>query len=275
MWLYIILIFILTLIILYLIAIMPKLTHLHDLTPWRGRYYAHRGLHQSRKKSPENSMIAFRLAVENQYGIELDVQLSKDKIPVVFHDYSLERVCGIDKKVCELTLLELQQLNLYHSMEHIPTFQSVLEMIHGQVPLIVELKVEGHNTSVCDIVAPMLDRYNGLYCIQSFNPLVLLWYKKKLPSIMRGQLSSNLIKDKEEGKKFTYFVLQNLLLNFITKPDFISYNYIHRYMLSFILCRRLYGTTTFAWTIKSQEALDECLKDFDFFIFDHFIPQKL
>lgn len=274
MWFFILLIIIAIIFILYLIAIMPKLTHRHDLTPWMGRYYAHRGLHQSRKNSPENSMAAFLLAVEHQYGIELDVQLSKDKVPVVFHDYSLERVCGLDKKVCELTFLELQQLTLHKSKEQIPTFQSVLDMVHGQVPLIVEFKASDHDVAVCDVAAPMLDQYKGLYCVESFNPLVLLWYKKNRPSIMRGQLSSNLIKDKEDGNPFRYFILQNLLLNFITKPDFISYNYIHRYMLSFVLCRRLYKAPTFAWTIKSQEGLEESRKSFDFFIFDHFIPQE-
>jgi len=219
-------------------------------------------------------MAAFRLAVEHQYGIELDVQLSKDNIPVVFHDYSLERICGINKKVRELTLQELQQLNLYQSKEQIPTFQSVLDMIDGQVPLIVELKVEATNTSVCGIVATMLDQYKGLYCVESFNPLVLIWYKKSRPSIMRGQLSCNLIKDKEIGNLSLHFILQHLLLNFLTKPDFISFNYAHRKMLSFVLCHRLYKIPTFAWTIKSQEGLEESKKSFDFFIFDHFIPQE-
>lgn len=272
MFFYLLLTIIIILLILYLLAIMPKITNRPDLSPWKCRYYAHRGLHQSHSKSPENSVSAFRLAVEHNYGIELDVQLTKDKVPVVFHDYSLKRVCGIDKKVCELTLEELQELYLYNSKEHIPTFQSILDMVNGKVPLIVEFKAAGSNVSVCDICAPMLDGYNGIYCIESFNPLVLIWYKKNRPSIMRGQLSSNLIKDKDDGNQSLYFILQNLLLNFITKPDFISYNYIHRNMLSFVLCKRLYRIPTFAWTIRSQESLEESRESFDFFIFDHFIP---
>ncbi len=274
MWLHTLLTTIVIILILYLMAIMPKITNRHDLTPWQGRYYAHRGLHLNPKESPENSMTAFGLAVSHNYGIEMDVQLSKDNIPVIFHDYNLKRVCGVDKKVRELTYAELQELTLHQSTEHIPTFRSVLDMVNGQVPLIIELKVEFHDTLVCNIAASMLDKYKGLYCIESFNPLVLLWYKKKRPNIMRGQLSSNLIKDKEVGSPYLYFVLQNLLLNFITKPDFISYNYIHRNMLSFVLCRRLYKTAAFAWTIKTQEELNESRNSFDFFIFDHFIPQE-
>ncbi len=274
MWFYIILTTIVLILILYLLAIMPKLTGRHDLTPWQGRYYAHRGLHQNPMETPENSMAAFRLAISHNYGIEMDVQLSKDNVPVVFHDFNLKRVCGLNKKVRDLTFAELQELTLYQSRERIPSFQSVLDMVDGQVPLIVEFKVELHDTSVCRITAPMLEQYKGLYCIESFNPLVLLWYKNNRPKIMRGQLSSNLIKDKEVGSASAYFILQNLLLNFITKPDFISYNYIHRKMLSFMLCRRLYRIPAFAWTIKSQESLNESRNSFDFFIFDHFIPQE-
>ncbi|WMJ86006.1 glycerophosphodiester phosphodiesterase family protein [Anaerocolumna sp. MB42-C2] len=274
MWLYMILTFVLIILVLYLLAIMPKITNRHDLKSWQGKYYAHRGLHQNPKTAPENSLAAFRLAVEHNFGIEMDVQLSKDKIPVVFHDFNLKRVCGVNKKVRDLTFAELQELTLYDSKEQIPSFQSVLDMVNGQVPLIVEFKVEIFDTSVCKITAPMLEKYNGRYCIESFNPLVLLWYKRNRPNIMRGQLASNLIKDKEVGSATLYFILQNLLLNFITKPDFISYNYIHRKTLSLILCRRFYKVPTFAWTIKSQEGLEESRNSFDFFIFDHFIPQE-
>lgn len=273
MWIYI-LIFVALLILLYLLAIMPKLSGRHDLRPWQGKYYAHRGLHQDPDIIPENSMAAFKLAVKHNYGIEMDIQLTKDNIPVVFHDYTLKRVCGVNRKVKDLTFKELQELRLHGSEEKIPSFQSVLDMVQGRVPLIIEFKVELHDISVCNVTAPMLKNYKGLYCIESFNPLVLLWYKRHNPKIMRGQLASNLIKDKEVGSFSMYFVLQNLLLNFITKPDFISYNFAHRNMLSFTLCRKLYRTPTFAWTIKSQENLEDSKHYFDFFIFDQFIPKQ-
>lgn len=273
MWIYC-LIFFSLLILLYLLAIMPKLSGRHDLRPWQSKYYAHRGLHQDPDTIPENSMAAFKLAVAHNYGIEMDIQLTKDNVPVVFHDFTLKRVCGVNRKVKDLTFNELQELRLHGSKEKIPSFQSVLDMVQGKVPLILEFKVELHDTSVCNVTAPMLKNYNGLYCIESFNPLVLLWYKRHNPKIMRGQLASNLIKDKEVGSFSMYFVLQNLLLNFITKPDFISYNFVHRNMLSFTLCRKLYRIPTFAWTIKSQENLEDSKSCFDFFIFDQFIPKE-
>lgn len=260
-------------IIMYLLMIMPKIFHRYESSSFDTYYYAHRGLHGDKDEAPENSLAAFQLAIEGKYGIELDVQLSKDGVAVVFHDYSLRRVCGIEKNVNELTFVELTELRLVNSACQIPSLKQVLDLINGCVPLIIELKIEKVDTAVCSAVDLLLKQYKGLYCIQSFNPFALMWYKKHRPDIMRGQLSSNFIKDKESGNMIIYWLLQNLLLNFITKPDFISYNYQYRHMISFKLCHKLYGIKTFAWTIQSQETLEKCSDDFDVFIFDHFIPK--
>jgi len=253
---------------------MPKLKCNLAIKHFEGRFYAHRGLHKNRSKAPENSIPAFRLAIENSYGIELDVQLTKDEVPVVIHDYNLLRICGVNQKIAELTYEELQQYYLYKSKERIPTFTEALACIDGKVPLIIELKIPSKASRTCEIVAEALKSYPGVYCIESFNPFGLIWYRKNKPQIMRGQLSSNFLKDKEEGSKFQYFVLKNFLLNFLTKPDFISYNYVHKKDISFTICRKLYRVITFAWTIKSQEALESNKDLFDFFIFDSFIPTR-
>ena len=123
---------------LYLLAIMPRMAHRPDRQPFLGVYYAHRGLHDNGGDAPENSMRAFEKAVEAGYGIELDVQLSKDRVPVVFHDFTLERVCGIKGKVYDYTYEELQEFRLCRSEERIPRFEDFLEMVGGRVPLIVE-----------------------------------------------------------------------------------------------------------------------------------------
>ena len=97
--------------LLYMLLIMPRMTPrpMHEFKGW---YYAHRGFHDNKTDAPENSLKAMRLAVENGYGIELDVQLTKDEKVVVFHDATLKRVCGVDAKVNSMTYEELQQLRL-------------------------------------------------------------------------------------------------------------------------------------------------------------------
>ena len=80
--------------IIYMLAIMPRVLHRPDTSLFQKVYFAHRGLHDNDAEAPENSMAAFRKAVEAGFGMEMDVHVTKDGIPVVFHDFTLERICG-------------------------------------------------------------------------------------------------------------------------------------------------------------------------------------
>lgn len=264
--------FIFIIIIFYLLFIMPKIVNKPDLSKFMNRYYTHRGFHKEKHVAPENSLAAFSLAVQNNFGIEFDVQLSKDGIPVIFHDFNLNRVCGIDKNVNELTFNELRKLNLFDSKEKIPHLKELLDLVNGQVPLIVEIKSSSNDMSVCSVVASYLDSYKGVYCVESFNPLAVIWYKKNRPKVIRGQLSMNYLKDKKEQNKLVSFLLQYLLFNFLTKPNFIAYDYRYYNNLSLILCRKFYGIATVAYTIPSKLELEKHLNGFDLFIFENFIP---
>ena len=269
--------------ILYLLMIMPRMMHRPDREKFLQVLYAHRGLHDNDSDAPENSMLAFKKAVEGGYGIECDVQLTRDGIPVIFHDFTLKRVARYENdrqaevkgKVIDYTYEELQELVLLNSGERIPKFEDFLKMVDGRVPLIIELKIELKDLRVCGEVWKLLKDYKGIYCIESFNPLGVMWFKRNHPEIMRGQLSDEFHKDKpEEFKGVLYFVLTGLLFNFLAKPDFIAFNRKYPKSLSMQLCRRLYKCTTAAWTVKSQEQLVEAREDFDIFIFDSFIPEN-
>ena len=184
-------------IVLYLLAIMPRLGNRKARLDFFGVYYAHRGLHDNESDAPENSLAAFKKAVDAGYGIEMDIQLTKDKVPVVFHDFTLKRICGKEGKVCDYTFQELRELRLCGSEEKIPEFSQVLNLVGGKVPLIIELKVEWMDISVCPLVDDMLKNYKGLYCIESFNPLVLFWYRRHQKNVVRGQLSDGFLKSGE------------------------------------------------------------------------------
>ncbi|MDE6129386.1 MAG: glycerophosphodiester phosphodiesterase, partial [Lachnospiraceae bacterium] len=142
-------------------------------------------------------------------------------------------------------------------------------------PLIIEYKIPGGLTEVCPAADKLLQDYKGAYCIESFNPLGLLWYRQNRKEIMRGQLSDNFLKSGEkEFSPLLYFVLHHMLFNFLTKPDFIAYNHNRYKDLSRRLCRYLYRCPAVAWTIRSGEELTNRKKDFDLFIFDSFLPEK-
>lgn len=258
-------------VILYFLAIMPRLSNRKARKDFLGVYYAHRGLHDNVSDAPENSLAAFKKAVEAGFGIEMDVQLTKDKVPVVFHDFTLKRICGKEGKVCDYTLEELKEFKLCDSKEEIPEFAQVLKVVGGKVPLIVELKVEWMDISVCPLVDEMLQNYKGLYCIESFNPLVLFWYRRHHNNVVRGQLSDGFLKS-GEFKGILYVLLQNLMLNWATKPDFVAYNHKYESVCARRICRSLYNNMAVAWTIKSQKELENARNKFDIFIFDSFIP---
>lgn len=259
--------------ILYLLLVAPRMFRRPDRTSFYGVHYAHRGLFDNHSNAPENSLPAFRKAVYNGYGIELDVQLSKDGIPVVFHDASLKRMCGVDGNVWEYTLKELQQMKLADSSSTIPTFADVLALIDGRVPLIIEYKLDVPQTKVCELGNELLSRYNVDYCIECFHPLALLWYRKHRPDVMRGQLCMEYWKDDKFRGKLLYLLLSYLVTNVAARPDFIAYRHSDASNFSRRVCRKL-GALSVAWTIKNQEQLDDARNNFDLFIFDSFIPEK-
>ncbi len=256
---------------LYLFLIMPRVTP-RPMCEFKGWHYAHRGLHDNKTDAPENSAKAMKLAVENGYGIELDVQLTKDEKVVVFHDATLKRVCGVDAKVNSMTYEELQQFRLLDSEERIPLFSDVLKVIDGKVPLIMEVKMVDSKTRVCELANEELKNYKGIYCMESFHPFAVQWYKKNRPDVVRGQLSANF---KKEGQKesFQEWLVHFLLINVLGRPDFVAYSHKSANNLSRNLTR-LWAATAVAWTIRSQEELNRNKKNFELFIFEGFIPKE-
>ena len=262
-------------VVLYLLMIMPRMLGRPDFSAFKSWEYAHRGLYKNGTDLPENSLPAFQNAVDHNYGIELDVQLTRDNVPVVFHDNNLNRMCNVNKKVRDLSYTELQTYRLLDTDERIPTLQQVLHLVAGKTPLIIEYKMTGISTETCEIVDPLLQKYDGLYCIESFNPVAVLWYRTHRSHVVRGILSESF---RKKGYKdypdFAYEILHHMLLNFLIKPDFIAYNVKHSDDLSRTLCHDLYRAPAVAWTIKSQEQMDANRDNFDIFIFEGFIPDE-
>lgn len=258
---------------LYLLLILPGMRKKPDMTLFKEWLYAHRGLHDNSSDAPENTMPAFAKAMEAGFGIELDIQLTKDKVPVVFHDFTLQRMCGVNGKVEDYTFEQLQEFVIAGTSQRIPKFTDVLELVNGSVPLIVEFKIEGTDLSLCPIADEILRNYNGMYCMESFNPLGVYWYRKNHPEVVRGQLADAFMRG-TEYHGVLYFALQHLLFNALTKPDFIAYNHKHADVLSRRICYRLFHNTAVCWTIKSEEELAAAREQFEIFIFDSFVPAQ-
>jgi len=270
----IVLVVLLMLLFILLLAVMPRTTQRERSRQFTHLNFAHRGLFAAEDKIPENSIPAFRRAVESGFPIELDIQLTKDKQAVIFHDDSLKRICGVDELLCNKTYDELCQLSLQDTKERIPLFSDVLKIVDGRVPLLVELKTTGKNTMVCVVANEFLRRYKGHFCVESFSPFVLHWFKEHHPDIIRGQLSER-FHHLNSHPRILLFMAENLLFNWYGKPDFIAYNYHYvKQCFALKLMKYLFKIPVFVWTIRSAEVYKQYSKQYDGIIFDSFVPSN-
>ncbi len=232
--------------------------------------HAHRGLHNKEKTIPENSLAAFEAAVNAGYGIELDILLSKDGQIVVFHDDTLKRICGIDGNVCDFTAKELSEMKLLNTEQTIPLFTQVLELVQGKVNLIVELKTGKTNNELCAKTYEILKKYNGPFCIESFDPNIVAWFRKNAPGIVRGQLTNN-PSDFKQGKLYQRIILGCVLTNFMARPHFIAHG-----MLKKTICVKLaelMGAVKVCWTVRDTDDIKKREYDNDAVIFEFYTPK--
>lgn len=262
-----ILIFILIAVV-YISLILPRLISSADMSQLAVDY-AHRGLHG--EGLPENSLGAFEEAVEHRYGIELDVQLSRDGVPVVFHDDTLLRVCGVDGAVRDHDLADLQKLDLSGNADYtIPTLRQVLDLVDGRVPLLIELKTG--SKGLWSAVMPMLDEYGGSFCIESFDPRLLAEVGRTRPRYARGQLVGRSVKEKHTKSLFLNILLATLMSHVISRPDFVACDINMKGNLSVFLCRKLFHIPVFGWTVRNAEQYALCKKSKMNTIFEDILP---
>ena len=161
---------------------------------------AHRGLHT--KDIPENSLSAFENALKNNYAIELDVQFTKDKEVVVFHDENLKRITNDTRNIEDVNYDELKNLRLGNTNEIIPTLEEVLELVDSKVAILIEIKDCKDYIELSEKTYEILKGYEGNYAIQSFNPFILEWYKNNASEVVRGQLSGTFTEGSESLNSF-------------------------------------------------------------------------
>lgn len=256
--------------LLYILCLRGRtgMAGMEELARWR---YAHRGAHDAEK--PENSMAAFRAALEMGCGVELDVHLLRDGTLAVLHDSDLRRMTGCPGTVEELTG---QQLCLYHlsgSGETIPKLQQVLALFAGRAPLIIELKTSGGNHArLCQAVCEALDGYQGLYCLESFDPRCVIWLRKNRPDLIRGQLTQNWLK-RDRKLPFVLRLLMNMqVLNLLSRPDFLACRYPDRRRPGIFLCRKLWRIPGVSWTLDTRQDYDQAIREGWIPIFEGFRP---
>lgn len=196
--------------------------------------FAHRGLHGP--GVPENSMAAFRAGIAAGTGIECDVRLSADDVPIVFHDSDLKRLCGETGRVARLSAATLADKRLAGTTETIPRLADLLMIAGGRVPLLLELKTEGNAARLAEAVCRTLGARPGAVGVMSFDPRVAAWLARHRPDLRRGLVVS--------GRDHRFKRWTSLM---VARPHFLAVN---REFLAAPWVRAN-GVPVYSWTIRT------------------------
>jgi len=231
---------------------------------------AHRGFHGP--GVPENSCAAFHAAIRNGYTIELDIHATKDDVLVVFHDDNLVRMTSYNKTIEDCTFTEIRDLVLDSTDEKIPALAEVLDSVNGRVGLLIEIKHHPCTRKIEELLCHQLDKYSGKFAVASFDPRILAWFYRKHPSYIRGQISGGL-----KGKKLPVlqrFLLKNLVVTLISRPDFIAYEY--RYLNPWIrFFAGIFRLPVLVWTVRDPETAKKFRDAGQNSIFEGFDSKKI
>ena len=250
---------------------------------------------EGRKIVPENSITAFRIAARHGFGSELDVHLTADGQLAVFHDDNLMRITGIDGRIEDMTWEELSKVRLLGTPARVPRLEEVLDLYTSDtaltrrrdtrlpgtgflhLPLVIELKSEGNVSELCSRAMETIDRYPALnYCVESFDPRVVLWFRRNRPDVIRGQLTENFMKSKEAVRQWGHvmtFGMWSAVPDILTMPDFISSKFQDRRNV-FIWFSHRCGVRQVNWIIRSKEDLKTVEREGGLGIFERFVPDR-
>lgn len=253
---------VLALLALFLLA--PGRASRAKKAPFAGKFFAHRGLHAPDKTVPENSLRAFRRAAEAGWGVELDVRLAADGEVVVFHDDTLDRVCGVPGRVSGFTYEELQAFPLCGTDQTIPRFADVLDALGDRVPVIVELKTGPRSRELCEKTCALMRARRGDLCMESFDPVIVAWFRFHGREFLRGQLATARADYRADGRSpLLAALLSGAWLNFLGRPQFIAYSLVPK-PWSVRLAERL-GAMKMGWVVRSpadEAGLDGVIFEF-------------
>lgn len=246
---------------------------------------AHRGLHDQRRGIIENTWPAFRAALDRDIGIECDVQATKDNVPVVFHDFTVDRLLNGKGPLARFTYDEVQTLAYTDTGQdtcRVLKLETLLARVDGRVPVLLELKSDwsAPNRAWLDQISGIARSYSGPIALMSFDPAVLLYVKDRAPPVPRG-LVSGLYRahsrepwwpDKIDPARAA--ALSDLASIDTVMPDFIAYHVKDLDHAPLQRIRRVQNLPVFTWTVRSAADWNACNACADAAIFEGQLPKR-
>jgi glycerophosphoryl diester phosphodiesterase len=237
------------------------------------RPVAHRGLHMATNGVIENTATAFEAAIDGNYAIECDLQLTGDGEAVVFHDRTLDRVTASTGRVDGFTVEQLKVVSFKASGDRIQTLAELLAQVRGRVPLVIEIKSRWNGEERLTLRAlKVLEAYEGPYCLMSFDPHVMEVVRRESPSTVRGIVADRT--NDEEYRELPVSVrLEMRSFSHLarTQPDFISFYWLELPWAPVNRFRQA-GNPVLSWTIRSPESAAAARRYCDQITFERFLP---
>lgn len=204
-----------------------------------GIAYAHRGLHGSGLS--ENGLPACAAALDAGHGVECDIRLSADGMPMIFHDTRLMRMTGVQGRLRALPAARLATLRLPDGGP-VPRLADLLALAKGRGPLLLELKCDSplEAAPLARAVAMTLARYDGPVAVMSFEPLAARWFARHAPGVVRGLVMSESWRPRPRPA----------LDMRRARPDFLAYD-VRDLPAPLPALARANGLPVLSWTVRS------------------------
>jgi glycerophosphoryl diester phosphodiesterase len=242
---------------------------------WLKRPIAHRGLHDEVKGIVENSASAIEAAIAKGYAIEVDLQCSKDGLPVVFHDRTLDRSTAEAGPVAARDAADLCAILLRNSKDCILSLDGLLAIVEGRVPLLLEVKSTWGGDPRYELsIAEILKPYTGRVAAMSFDPQCVAAFRRVLPSLPRGLISES-FEDTHCWSKVSAgqrFAMRHLLTAAIARPNFIAYDIRALPALAPAIARSMFGLPLLTWTVRTEAEKVRAGRYADAMIFERVVP---
>ncbi len=226
--------------------------------------YAHRGL-WTHDGPPENSLAAYDAAIKAEIGMEFDIRLSADGIPVCFHDRILDRITNGTGELADHTAEALAAIDIEESGQTIPTLETVLARWPHHLPLLVEIKaMDIPPEPVAEATAALLTTYPGRAAAMSFNPEAVAALPKSLP---RGLLIEKIEKSSTDAFDASLQTALDLQVDYLSiwRED----------VARAAPFAQAHGLGHVTWTVQTLEQSAEVAPHVDAQIFEGFAPDQV
>jgi len=239
------------------------------------RPIAHRGLHDAASGLIENTAGAVRAAIANNYGIEVDLQISADGEAMVHHDAVLGRVTDGEGRLDELTAAALKRVSFRGNDERMMTLGDLCDLVGGRVTILLELKSRFDGDPVLPArVAAILAGYRGPIAPMSFDPRQLNVLRQKAPRLLRGIVAAKYRPHPywDQMRPWLRHGMGSLLPALTARPQFVAYAVDNLPAFAATFARHILCLPLLTWVVRSESERQRVARFADQIIFEGFRP---